>query len=324
MFVADQVGLQRLVRKSRLYFLLPLFGILSVIALMQTAPVAAAPSVAPCNVYSVGSAGRWTDLNGCIERIFLSGRFVEDGNAYGEWQGVAIRVQRDGHSYTRNNKGAWQFVRLLSMPDQDNDGIPDGEDECVTQPETINGLYDEDGCPDNIHTLTTFTSNELNRYWRTIFWQNELRYTPPRAVKGYWGRGANEYNAFYSGFTHSIHYDLNLLNDTLLIGDFAPVYVLSHEWGHLIQNNLDLMEGRYNILIELQADCFAGVYTAHLDELGLLKEGDLDESLAIAYYAGDADDVAWFAEHAHGSGQQRVSAFLNGFYNGFNVCLLGY
>jgi predicted metalloprotease len=130
-------------------------------------------------------------------------------------------------------------------------------------------------------------------------------------------------NAFYCDRDHAIYYDLNFLGRQLQTdGDFAPVTIIAHEWGHLIQADLGLLDSsRYTIDIELQADCFAGAYAKHAGEEGLLEPGDLDEGVGNLYKAGDESDLPWFASGAHGQPDQRVAAFQRGLDNGADKCL---
>jgi uncharacterized protein len=96
--------------------------------------------------------------------------------------------------------------------------------------------------------------------------------------------------------------------------DAAVVVVVAHEWGHHIQQSLGIMNGMYfTIQIELQADCLAGVFFSYANQRGWLDQGDLDEALAMSWSGGDPILVPWFEEGAHGSPQQRVTAFRLGF-----------
>lgn len=113
-------------------------------------------------------------------------------------------------------------------------------------------------------------------------------------------------------------------------GDFARVYVLAHELGHHVQNvlgtNAEVQRAQqndpgranqYSVALELQADCYAGVWVGARDVLDSPEE--LDEAIAAAEGVGDdriqqstqgrIDPESW----THGSAEQRKSWFLQGF-----------
>lgn len=117
-------------------------------------------------------------------------------------------------------------------------------------------------------------------------------------------------------------------------GDFAAAYVIAHEVAHHIQNELGILSeanriraassqtrsNEISVMIELQADCFAGVWASRLD--GLLEPGDLDEALNAAERIGD-DYLQARAGRAvnphtftHGTSAQRQRWFTTGYNSG--------
>lgn len=110
-------------------------------------------------------------------------------------------------------------------------------------------------------------------------------------------------------------------------GDFAQAYVLAHEVGHHVQNLLGLTGGGrpsndQSVRIELQADCFAGIWGHHMAQDGLLDPGDVDEGLGAAAAVGDdrlqrmsTGSVAPDA-FTHGSSAQRAAWFRRGLESG--------
>ncbi|HVH17619.1 MAG TPA: neutral zinc metallopeptidase [Myxococcota bacterium] len=123
-------------------------------------------------------------------------------------------------------------------------------------------------------------------------------------------------------------------------GDFAQAYVLAHEIGHHVQNQLGIERtlraqqnanpGQANALsvrMELQADCLAGVWAHSTARRDLLEAGDIEEGLAAASAVGD-DRIQEMATgevrpeaFTHGSSEQRVTWFRRGFESGDpNVC----
>lgn len=118
-------------------------------------------------------------------------------------------------------------------------------------------------------------------------------------------------------------------------GDFAQAYVLAHEIGHHVQNLLGTMDrvqsaqqdgsmdaNDLSIRLELQADCFAGVWGYSTFQRELLESGDLQEALNAAAAVGDdriqervtgrIDPESW----THGTAEQRMSWFRRGFDSG--------
>lgn len=125
----------------------------------------------------------------------------------------------------------------------------------------------------------------------------------------------NSPNAFYCSSTHKIYWDTSLLSEQFQLGDFAPVFILAHEWGHLVQRQVGLMSvsGILSIQVELQADCLAGAYAHDAAGRRMLDAGDDDEAVASLRRAGDALDSPWFDAQAHGSPGLRIDAFTYGF-----------
>ena len=127
-------------------------------------------------------------------------------------------------------------------------------------------------------------------------------------------------------------------------GDFAQAYVIAHEVGHHVQNQIGIMEqvnsaqqqasnsqvdaNRLSVLLELQADCFAGVWAYKADRArDILEQGDIEEGLNAASSIGD-DRLQMESQgqvtpdsFTHGSSVQRVSWFERGLEAGdMNSC----
>jgi predicted metalloprotease len=118
-------------------------------------------------------------------------------------------------------------------------------------------------------------------------------------------------------------------------GDFAQAYVIAHEIGHHVQQELGISDevrrlqrddpsraNEYSVRLELQADCLAGVWAHTTYERGLLEAGDLEEGLRAAESVGDdrlqreatgrIDRESW----THGSSDQRRRWFATGYESG--------
>jgi predicted metalloprotease len=104
-------------------------------------------------------------------------------------------------------------------------------------------------------------------------------------------------------------------------GDFAPIVVLAHEWGHHIQTVCGIAPGSDNTF-ELQADCLAGAYTHDAGQRGVLDPGDITEAVVLAAAAGDPLGLPQDTPGAHGSNDDRITAFMRGYLGGVPACVL--
>jgi predicted metalloprotease len=150
---------------------------------------------------------------------------------------------------------------------------------------------------------------------------------------------------FYCPNDRNIYIDLSFydaLRDRFgAPGDFAQAYVLAHEVGHHVQNVIGILpkvherqqglgESESNALsvrIELQADCFAGIWAHHTERQGILDPGDIDEALTAAAAVGD-DTLQEAGQgyvvpdtFTHGTSEQRGEWFRRGYESGsFDSC----
>jgi uncharacterized protein len=100
------------------------------------------------------------------------------------------------------------------------------------------------------------------------------------------------------------------------LGDFAVAYIVAHEYGHQVQDELGLFDaygGLPTMAFELQADCFAGSWAHSAYEENRLDEGDVQEEIDAALAVGDFD--ASNPGH-HGTPEQRAEAWNAGFESG--------
>jgi len=146
---------------------------------------------------------------------------------------------------------------------------------------------------------------------------------------------------FYCPGDHKLYIDLSFFDELHsrfgAPGDFAQAYVIAHEVGHHVQNLLGIAPevqaarqqagereaNALSVLMELQADCFAGVWGYHADKSrNLLEEGDLEEGLNAAAAIGDdrlqRQSTGYVVPDAftHGSSEQRVRWFRQGLSSG--------
>ena len=116
-------------------------------------------------------------------------------------------------------------------------------------------------------------------------------------------------------------------------GDVAEAYVIAHEVGHHVQHQLGMLRdeestNEQSVGIELQADCFAGLWAHSINDQGILEFNEIDEAIDAAAAVGDDKIQEKTQGHirpeswTHGSSAQRVEAFTNGFTKGsFTSCL---
>lgn len=183
--------------------------------------------------------------------------------------------------------------------------------------------------------------------WGEVFRENGRTYQEPKLVvyRGSYptacGRGSAAMGPFYCPGDQKVYLDLNFF-DTMrqqlgAPGDFAQAYVVAHEVGHHVQNLLgvtakvdgmrgQLSERRMNALsvkVELQADCFAGVWAQRSQQSKQwLEQGDLEEALNAASQIGDdrlqqqAGRTVQPDAFTHGTSAQRVAWFRKGAESG--------
>ena len=163
--------------------------------------------------------------------------------------------------------------------------------------------------------LATFAKRILagtEDVWTKIFAQYGKTYVPPKmvlfsgAVQSGCGGATSSSGPFYCSADQSVYLDLsffmNMKKQIGADGDFAYAYVIAHEVGHHVQNQLGILgqahqqmsrmsekeSNKVSVRLELQADYFAGVWAHHDNKLfGSLEEGDIDEGLAVAAKIGD-------------------------------------
>jgi predicted metalloprotease len=135
--------------------------------------------------------------------------------------------------------------------------------------------------------------------------------------------------AFYCVLDETIYYAIpfrELIERE--IGDYGWIVVVAHEWGHHVQRQLGYeMSNRTgsigddgSLAIEQQADCLAGAYTKDAEAVGWLDPGDVDEALFMTRISGDPPGTADDDPFAHGTGGERVAAFLDGYDGGLAAC----
>ena len=165
-----------------------------------------------------------------------------------------------------------------------------------------------------IGPLGQLVTNELVTVWGT---QPSLicAYLPSDGRVGPCGPLVGN-NAFYCPVDNTISWDIQFMNwQFAQWGDFAPVTIAAHEWGHRNQAQAGLLNrGRSTFQNEQHADCQAGVFAAIEESRGLLEMGDVMESFNSLCAGGGAS--GWFDPTSHGTCQERILAFQHGYTTG--------
>ncbi|MDZ7586101.1 MAG: neutral zinc metallopeptidase [Thiobacillus sp.] len=183
--------------------------------------------------------------------------------------------------------------------------------------------------------------------WGALFQRSGQRYSPPKlvlfsgAVESACGFAEAAMGPFYCPADQKLYLDMRFFNDLAqrhdAPGDFAQAYVVAHEVGHHVQTLLGISEqvhaarqqagktegNALQVRMELQADCFSGVWANHADKARqVLEPGDVEEALAAAAGVGDdrlqkqARGVVVPDSFTHGSSAQRMHWFNRGLQSG--------
>lgn len=170
--------------------------------------------------------------------------------------------------------------------------------------------------------------------------QAGIRYTQPKLVlftgqvSSACGYASAATGPFYCPGDRNLYLDFaffnELKNDFKASGDFAQAYVIAHEVGHHVQNLTGTMDkvqragenNRLSVALELQADCYAGVWAHYAAKKGLVETGDPEEALRAAAAVGDdmiqkrTQGYVVPESFTHGSAQQRMEWFAKGMNSG--------
>jgi hypothetical protein len=165
-----------------------------------------------------------------------------------------------------------------------------------------------------IGSIGQLVANELSTIWGT---EPTLicAYLPSEGRAGPCGEALAD-NAFYCPADNAIGWDIEFLDaESARSGEFAPVAIEAHEWGHRNQELLGLFNaGRSTFQNEQHADCQAGVFAAVEAARGLLQMGDVMSAFnSLCAISGTS---GWFDPTSHGSCDERVAAFQRGYLGG--------
>lgn len=187
---------------------------------------------------------------------------------------------------------------------------------------------------------------ETEDVWSGIFQSEGANYPAPTMVlfsgqvQSACGFASAASGPFYCPGDRKVYIDLSFFNELATkfgaSGDFANAYVIAHEVGHHVQNLLGVLPkfnqarqnmstadaNRMSVRVELQADCYAGVWGYYTNQKGILEAGDLEEALNAAHQIGDdtlqrrSQGYVVPESFNHGTSEQRANWFKRGFDSG--------
>lgn len=198
-----------------------------------------------------------------------------------------------------------------------------------------------------LNTLSRKVLYTTERIWGDYFSQNGYKYREPTlvlyrgATQTACGTGQSVMGPFYCPADEKIYLDLSFYDDMKYqlqaAGDFAFAYVLAHEVGHHVQHLMGITTqtqkaqqqaksqaaaNKISVNVELQADCFAGVWGHQIQKEGKLDTGDIEEAFLAAEAVGD--DRLQQQKYGrivpdsftHGSSSERLAWFRRGLQAG--------
>ena len=225
-------------------------------------------------------------------------------------------------------------------PDVGFDNFP------ATPPASSSGFDADSPDPDEgLRVFMEFVMGDVQDSWVTTFAGGGKTYERTKlrlfagGVRTGCGAASSESGPFYCPGDRRVYLDLGFFRELRdrfgAPGDFAQAYVIAHEVGHHVQNLLGILPqvnqaqrddpdsaNELSVRLELQADCFAGVWAHSAYQRQILEDGDLEEGLTAAAAIGD-DRIQTQATggfdretFTHGSSEQRTRWFLKGYEEG--------
>lgn len=203
----------------------------------------------------------------------------------------------------------------------------------------------EDAAEEPMVRFVSFVLDDAQATWRQLFaqggrtWEDATLVLFRDQVASACGGASAAVGPFYCPGDHKVYIDLGFFDELSrrfgAPGDFAQAYVLAHEVGHHVQallgTNAEVQQlqrrrpelaNRASVALELQADCYAGVWAHFTARRDLLEAGDVQEGLGAAAAVGD-DRIQQQAQgrvspesFTHGSSAQRMEWFEKGLQRG--------
>jgi predicted metalloprotease len=212
-------------------------------------------------------------------------------------------------------------------------------------PAVANGEVASSPSEERLVQFVSFVLDDVQKTWRSILADRHVPYQDAKLVlfrdmtQSGCGTAESTMGPFYCPLDQKVYIDLAFYDELQrrfgAPGDFAQAYVLAHELGHHVQHLLGIdaqarrlqranpgSENAVSVRLELQADCFAGIWGHTTEQRRLLSEGDIDEGLNAAAAVGDdrlqraATGRVNTESFTHGSAAQRSAWFKRGFTTG--------
>ncbi|MBC7823103.1 MAG: neutral zinc metallopeptidase [Candidatus Parcubacteria bacterium] len=228
-----------------------------------------------------------------------------------------------------------------------NQGNPSGDRPVPAAPQSRSPRTTDAPRTDKMSDFVSVVLADTEDTWSDIFRQSGGNYVKPKlvlysdVVRSACGSAQSAMGPFYCPRDQKVYIDLSfyrdLKNKYQAPGDFAQAYVIAHEVGHHVQNLLGISDkvqslqsrsskaeaNQLSVRLELQADCFAGVWGNRAQRSRkILEQGDIEEALTAASAIGD-DNLQKRARgyvvpesFTHGSAAQRVQWFKKGIQTG--------
>jgi uncharacterized protein len=217
----------------------------------------------------------------------------------------------------------------------------------LTTPDSTQQTSSEYTADDNeAAKFTSIILASTEDYWSEQFQRLGKTYVPPKlvlythATQTSCGTGQAMMGPFYCNIDKTVYLDLSFYQEMKHRlgggGDFAQGYVIAHEVGHHVQNLLgtfnqvaqrtqgqsDTTKNQISVKLELQADCYAGMWGNAMQKQNILEVGDIEQALKTAQAIGDdrlqqqSGGYVMPDSFTHGSSKQRYTWFKKGFDNG--------
>lgn len=238
----------------------------------------------------------------------------------------------------------WYFGFDPSQILGDGSGVPGGGGQITDD----SGSPDSTGAPanDEMKQFVSTVLAETEDTWTGIFKAEGLNYEDPKLVlfsgqiRSACGFASSAAGPFYCPGDHKVYLDMTFFQQLDqqfgASGEFARAYVIAHEVGHHVQNLTGILPkfnqmrqsmgeaeaNHMSMQVELQADCFAGVWAHYTAQKGILEQGDIESALNAAKQIGDDTLQKKMQGYVvpesfnHGTSQQRQTWLARGYKSG--------
>ena len=223
--------------------------------------------------------------------------------------------------------------------------VSDVTNDGTGQPTTANGEVASSPEEERLADFVSFVLDDVQQTWTQLLSDRRVPYRDAKLVlfrdmtQSGCGTAQSTMGPFYCPLDEKVYVDLGFYDELRrrfgAPGDFAQAYVIAHELGHHVQHLLGIdqqtrraqqanpdMANTLSVRLELQADCYAGVWGASAAKRDKLDPGDVDEGLNAAAAVGDdrlqrqATGRVNTESFTHGSAEQRAAWFRRGFSGG--------